>query len=147
MPYIQFLVHYIFLTKNKNGFISENIQQKIYDHIITKCNEKNINLLIVNGYINHLHCLISLNKKQSMNQVANLIKNATANWINENKLINEKFVWQENYLFVEINQLELNKVVSYIKKQKKYHLQQSLFDKIEELELKYNLQKKKIKTI
>ena len=51
----------------------------------------------INGYAEHLHCLISLGKEQSIAKVAQLIKGESSLWINKEQLTDEKFMWQNDY--------------------------------------------------
>jgi putative transposase len=64
----------VFSTKNREPFLSKEIRYDVHKHIIENCKEKNIFLQAINGHAEHLHCLISLGKEQTIAEVARLIK-------------------------------------------------------------------------
>jgi len=61
-------------NKKRQPFLTKEIRTKLHLHIIENCKEKNIFLQAINGFTDHLHCLISLGKEQSIAKVAQLIK-------------------------------------------------------------------------
>ncbi|MFN8207903.1 MAG: transposase [Bacteroidales bacterium] len=111
----------------------------MHQHIISNCKEKKIFLQEVNGYTEHVHCLISLGRDQTIAQVAQLIKGESSFWINKNDLMPEKFTWQDDYWAVSVGESELSKIVNYIKNQESHHEQKPFTDEVEELEAKYGL--------
>ncbi len=74
MAFVRVWIHLVFSTKNREPFLEKNIRYKVQKHIIANCEEKHIYLQAINGYKDHLHCLISLGREQSIAKVAQLIK-------------------------------------------------------------------------
>lgn len=116
MSYVKIWAHLVFSTKNRHPYLTKNIHYKLQNHIIENCKEKSIFLKAINGYTEHLHCLISIGKEQSIAKIAQLIKAESANWINKNKLVKEMFIWQDDYFAVSVSESDLERVSSYIKK-------------------------------
>jgi putative transposase len=139
MSYIRIWVHLVFSTKVRAPFITKDIRSKVHQHIISNCKEKKIFLQAVNGYTEHLHCLISLGRDQTIAQVAQLIKGESSFWINKNELIPEKFTWQDDYWAVSVGESELNRIIKYIKNQESHHEQKPFTDEVEEMVAKYGL--------
>lgn len=98
---------------------------------------KNIFLEAANGYQEHMHCLISLNKTHSIGETAQLIRGETSFWINKNKLINEKFVWQDDYWAVGISESQVDAVKSYIFRQEEHHKYKPFTEEVDEFMKKY----------
>lgn len=103
MSYVKIWVHLVFATKNREPLLTKNIRSKIYNHIVENCIEKSIFLQTINVHIDYLHCLISLGKDQSIAKVAQLIKGESSFWINKNQLIEERFIWQDDYFAVSVS--------------------------------------------
>jgi len=59
--------------------------------------EKQIHVDFINGYVDHVHLLISLNADQTIAKTVQLIKGESSFWINKNNLCSEKFEWQGDY--------------------------------------------------
>jgi REP element-mobilizing transposase RayT len=67
MSWVRIWVHLVFSTKNRIPFLHTAIRQKVFQHIKQNAEKKDIYLDSVNGWSDHAHCLISLNK--NMKQV------------------------------------------------------------------------------
>ena len=53
--------------------------------------------------------------------MAQLIKGESAFWINQNRLIKGKFVWQDDYWAVSVSESHLQVVREYIRNQEEHH--------------------------
>lgn len=138
MSYVRIWVHLVFATKNREPLLTKNIRDKIHNHIIENCKEKSIFLQAINGYTDHLHCLISLGKDQSIAKVAQLIKGESSFWINKNSIASSPFMWQDDYFAVSVSESNVQKVVSYIKNQEIHHSKKSFEDEVNEFIEKYD---------
>ena len=137
MSYVRIWVHLVFSTKNRQPWLHKKLRYEIQKHIMENCSEKKIFLQIINGYTEHLHCLISLGKDQCISNVAQLIKGESSFWINNNNLISDKFYWQDDYFAVSVSESQVKRVIEYIKNQKKHHSKKSFAEEAEEFIKKY----------
>src|SRR4051812_272584 len=117
MSFVKIWVHLVFSTKNREPWLKDEIRYKVHKHIIQNCKDKKIFLQTINGYTDHLHCLISLGKDQSISKIAQLIKGESSSWINKNNIMSEKFSWQDDYFAVSVSESQVDIVVRYIKNQ------------------------------
>ncbi len=106
-------------------------------HIKENAKEKDIWLDTVNGYHEHVHCLLSLNKEQSICKVTQLIKGESSNWINKNNILNGKFHWQDDYWAVGVSESHVALVRNYIHNQEEHHKKQTFAEEIERFMYKY----------
>jgi len=74
MSFIKVYVHYVWSTKNREPLLSADIRFALFNHIRENARKKNIFIDFINGYIDHVHCLISLNDDLSIGKIAQLIK-------------------------------------------------------------------------
>ena len=138
MSWVRVWVHLVFSTKNKEPFLqTEEIRKKVFQHIKQNAEEKDIWLDCINGYHDHVHCLISLNKDQTISKVAQLIKGESSFWINQAKLTDTKFTWQDDYWAVSVSESHLKSVRDYIFKQEEHHIKKSFADEVNEFMEKY----------
>jgi len=134
MSWVRVYIHIIFSTKNREPFLnSSDLRKKVFQHIKQNASEKDIWLDCVNGWQEHAHCLISLGKEQIISKVAQLIKGESSFWINQNKLTENKFVWQDDYWAVGVSESHLQSVRDYIHNQEKHHSKKSFTDEVNEL--------------
>ena len=138
MSWVRIWLHLVFSTSNKEPFLkTEEIRKKVFQHIKQNTEEKGIWLDCINGYKDHAHCLISLNKDQTISKIVQLIKGESSFWINQNKLTEDKFGWQDDYWAVSVSESYLKPVRDYIHKQEDHHLVKSFDDEINEFMKKY----------
>ncbi len=137
MSYATIWVHLVFATKYREPLLPKKIRYQVQKHIITNCSKKDIFLQAINGFTEHIHCLISLGKEQSIANVAQLIKGESSHWINETKLTSDYFSWQDDYYAVSVSHSQLDRVVRYIKNQEAHHSKKSFDEEVEEFMIKY----------
>lgn len=82
---------------------------------------KNIWLDDINGYQDHLHCLISLNKDQSISKTAQLIKGESSFWTNKNHLAKNKFISQDDYWAVSVSENHIIEYRKHIEQQEEHY--------------------------
>ena len=138
MSYLKIWIHLVFSTKNREPYLTKDIRKIVHEHIIQNCKDKEIFILAVNGYTDHLHCLISLGKEQSIAKIAQLIKGESSFWINKNNLCSSKFSWQDDYFAVSVSESQVDTVKKYIQNQEEHHSKTSFSVEVEEFMKKYN---------
>ncbi len=97
MPFVSIWVHVVWSTKNRYPFLKKEIRSKVFAHIKDNAKAKGVFLDRVNGYMDHVHCLISLGTEQNIAKVVQLIKGESSFWIYKNSLCPQKFEWQQEY--------------------------------------------------
>jgi putative transposase len=137
MSFVRIWVHLVFSTYNREPWLTKEIRHAVIKHIIGNCKEKEIFLQAIDGYTDHLHCLISLGKDQNIAKVSQLIKGESSLWINRQNLIEEKFSWQDDYFAVSVSESQVSKVIDYIMNQDSHHSKKSFDDEVKEFITKY----------
>ena len=140
MPFIKIWIHLVWATKNRKPLLNNDIRQKVFTHIRENAKSKNIHLDFVNGYTDHIHCLIALNQEQTIAKVVQLIKGESSFWINKNSICKEKFEWQDDYFAVSVSESGINKVRDYIKKQEEHHAKKTFQQEYDEFMEKYGFE-------
>ncbi|MBS4028781.1 MAG: IS200/IS605 family transposase [Ignavibacteriales bacterium] len=141
MSWVRVYIHMVFSTKNREPFLnSKELRKQVFQHIKQNAEEKEIWLDCVNGYSDHAHCLISLNKNQSISKVAQLIKGESSFWINQNNLTENKFMWQDDYWTVGVSESHLQQNREYIFQQEEHHRKTTFKEEVEEFMRKYGWQ-------
>jgi len=125
MPHISVCVHFVWTTKDRAPSLNEEIRHLIFDHIRENAKLKNIFIGAINGWLEHVHCLISLGSNQTIEDIMRLLKGESSFWINKNKLTKAKFHWQDEYFAVSVSESLLPAVRKYIDKQEQHHQSKS----------------------
>ena len=138
MSWVRVWIHLVFSTKNGIPFlISPGIRMKVFNHISENAKEKGIWIEAVNGHKEHVHCLVSLGKEQSISKIAKLIKGESSFWINKEKMISQKFLWQDDFWVVGVSESHKGAVENYIKNQEDHHRKKSFDEEVNEFMQKY----------
>lgn len=125
MPHIRVWIHFVWSTKNREPVLTKRIRHDVFKHIRENAHKKNIYIDFVGGYIDHIHCLISLGSDQKISKIMQLIKGESAFWINNNSLTQRKFSWQKEYFAVSVSETNMERVRDYIANQEEHHKKNS----------------------
>lgn len=138
MSWVRIWIHLVFSTKNGTSFLaSSETRNKVFEHISEYAREKGIWLDSVSGHKEHIHCLISLGKEQTISKVAQLIKGESSFWINKSRLISQKFSWQDDFWAVSVSESHMEAVRKYINNQEDHHRKKSFSEEVDEFMQKY----------
>jgi REP-associated tyrosine transposase len=122
MPYIRVWIHYVWSTKNREPVLIDKFRYPLLEHIKQNAVVKKIYLDRVNGYDDHLHCLVSLGSGQTLEKIAQLIKGESSYWFNNKSCFNSsKLEWQDEYWAVSVGGSQLGSVRAYIDNQATHH--------------------------
>jgi REP-associated tyrosine transposase len=125
---VQNYVHVVFSTKNREPFIDTEIEEELYAYMISICDSLESTVIQIGGYNDHVHILCSLSRKIALMKLLEEVKSHSSKWIKPKGEKYENFYWQHGYGAFSVSSKDLNKVINYIKNQKKHHSQHSFQD-------------------
>ncbi len=131
MPWVKIWIHFVWSTKNREPLLTEDIKQEVFQHIRENAEQKGIHLDFINGYLDHVHCLVSLGTDQTIEKVMQLIKGESSFWINKSRLCAGKFEWQDEYFAVSVSESVVENVRKYIANQENHHTSKSFDDELD----------------
>ena len=137
MSFVKIWIHLVIGTKNRTCFLNKDMRDKVIIHILDSSKEKDIHIDSINGYHDHLHCLISAGSEQSIAKIVNLIKGESSYWINKNNLSKPKFEWAHEYFAVSVSESMVDTVRKYIQNQESHHKVKTFTEEYEEFMQKY----------
>ena len=82
------------------------------------------------NYVNadHIHTIIDLPTKYSIEETVRLMKGGSSHWINKNRIIANNFSWGRGYGVFSVSQSNIQKVIKYINNQEEHHKKKSFMD-------------------
>lgn len=140
MPFIKIWVHLVWATKNREPLLTKDVRQKLFNHIKENGIAKGIYVDFVNGYADHVHCLISLNADQNISKVVQLLKGESSYWMNKNNLLSHKLEWQDEYFAVSVSESGINRLREYIRNQETHHAKKTFQQEYDEFITKYGFE-------
>ena len=121
MAFVKIMIHAVWGTKNREPFLTKELRPVVIEHIRQNAKNKGLFIDRLNGYTEHLHCLMGLNADMSIAKAMQLIKGESAFWINKQELTKHKFEWADEYFAVSVRESMLDKVRAYIDGQEEHH--------------------------
>jgi len=118
-------VHLVFAVRNRENVLKKEIRPRIYEYIsgiLTSLGHKTI---AINGTSDHIHVFFGLNPSKSVSDTVHDIKRGSSLFINENKLVNGRFSWQEGYGGFTYSRSQVEDVYKYIQNQETHHAKRS----------------------
>jgi putative transposase len=112
----------------------------IFEHIRENARAKGIYVDHINGFSEHVHCLISMQAEQNIATIMNLLKGESSFWINRNIETKEKFYWQDEYFAVSLGHSQLESVREYIRNQEVHHAGKTFQQEYDEFIEKYGFE-------
>lgn len=140
MPFLKVWIHLIWSTKNREPILQQEIRHSLFTHIRENARAKGIYLDFINGYLEHVHTLISLGADQSIAKVAQLLKGESSHWANQQGLTTTKLEWQDEYIAVSVSESVVDSVREYIKNQEEHHRKIAFSEEYAEFMKKYGFE-------
>jgi len=138
--FTQLYIHLIFAVQNRKALINETIQHNVFSYLSGILTQRDHKSIIVNGTEDHVHLLIGLNPKESVSTLVHELKRCTTLYINQEKLCNFHFTWQEGYGAFSYSKSQLDVVYNYIANQKEHHQKKTFKDEYIQFLKKLNIE-------
>ena len=122
------LIHLIFSTKNREPFLTPEIDEELYPYMASIFRAMNSPALIINGTSDHIHTLFSLSRVTTIADIVEEVKSESSKWIKTKGKRFRRFHWQSGYGAFSIGQSQVPAVKRYITRQKEHHRRVSFQD-------------------
>ncbi len=132
IEYNNLYTHFILITKNRIPSIPEKNRQRIEKYITGIVNNNHSKLYAI--YVNpeHLHLLVSRSPRLSEEALATIVSESSEKFINDNKLSQGIFAWQQSASAFSVSKSDVDKVCKYILNQAEHHKKKSFQEEYED---------------
>jgi REP element-mobilizing transposase RayT len=113
--------HLVFSTKQRQPFIADAWQQRLFEYIGGIIRQQGGVLLAAGGMPDHVHLLAAINKSMSIADSLRDIKTNSSKWVHEEMPNLFGFAWQSGYGAFTVSQSALDSVRRYLAGQKEHH--------------------------
>jgi REP-associated tyrosine transposase len=133
-------LHLIWATLNRERMLFGDAASKVSNFLSQYAESKGIFMRV--NYVNpeHVHALVDLPTRYSIEEVFKLLKGASSHWINQNRLLRGKFFWGRGYGVFSVSQSNVDAVGPYIATQEAHHRKRTFLEEYEDLVRRYGLQ-------
>ncbi|MGQ1784675.1 MULTISPECIES: IS200/IS605 family transposase [unclassified Saccharicrinis] len=123
--FTQIYIQLVFSPFHREALLVDKIRPRVFEYmggIIRTLNHKSI---IINGMKDHVHLLVGLNPKVSVSDTVKEVKRLSSIFINDLKVFNGRFQWQEGFGAFSYGRSQLDDIYNYVKNQEDHHQKQS----------------------
>ncbi|MBM4169574.1 MAG: IS200/IS605 family transposase [Ignavibacteria bacterium] len=121
--------HFIWATKHRRQILEPDIEEFVRIAITNKGEELGIEIIELNGTLDHVHVLVKSSPLLSPSEIAKFLKGSTSYYVNHVNLRDDptrRLYWQDGYGVITVSSTGVAKVRSYIGNQKKHHADRSV---------------------
>ncbi|HTH54957.1 MAG TPA: IS200/IS605 family transposase [Cyclobacteriaceae bacterium] len=126
--YTQIHIQAVFAVKKRMCLIQSEWKNELYKYITGIIQKNNHKVLAINGVSDHVHVFFGLRPTQALSDLMQDIKGSSSKFINDQRLVNGHFEWQEGYGAFSYAKSQVATVINYIKNQEIHHMHMSFQD-------------------
>jgi putative transposase len=131
--YTQIHLQFVFAVQFRVALIQDDWKDELYKYITGIVQTHKHKLLIINGMPDHLHMLVGMRPAQSISELLQDVKGGSSLWVNERRLTQERFQWQQGFGAFSYSKKDLPNVIEYIKNQQQHHHQKTFMEEYKDL--------------
>jgi len=113
--------HLIFSTKNRERWIGEEIEERVWAYLGGVARENGLTAIMAGGIENHVHLLVGMRPTMTVSKALQLLKGASSHWLHETFPKLRLFQWQDGYGAFTVSKSQIPDVVEYIRQQREHH--------------------------
>ena len=132
IEYHNLYTHFILVTKNRIPFIAVKNRERVEKYITGIVNNNNSKLYSIYANPEHIYILASRAPRLSEEVLTTIIADSSSKFINDNKLSQGVFAWQDSASAFSVSKSDVNKVCKYILNQPHHHRKISFAEEYDE---------------
>ncbi len=140
--YTQIHIQAVFTVQHKDCVIKKTWKDELYKYITGIIQNHGHKVLAINGMPDHIHVFFGMRPNQSLSDLMQDIKGDSSKWINQKKLVQARFSWQEGYGAFSYSKSHVDSVIEYIKNQDIHHRKKTFIEEyhdfLEKFEVDYD---------
>lgn len=132
IEYNNLYTHFIFTTLHRLPLISEKHRERIEKYITGIVNNNDSQLYAIYANPEHVHFLVSRSPRLSEETLASIVADSSQKFINQNRLCEGQFTWQDSASAFSVSKSDIDKVCKYILNQPEHHRKVSFAEEYDE---------------
>ncbi|HZK93286.1 MAG TPA: transposase [Prolixibacteraceae bacterium] len=123
--FISCLMHVVVGTHGQRSFLTAEVRSQLSTYLTVVAKSKGMKLVALGGTENHLHVLLALPSKLSVESAILPLKQSSTTWIRQNFEALRAFSWATGFAAFSISRSQLDSTLLYIQNQEQYHWKKS----------------------
>ncbi len=113
--------HVIFSTKNREPWIKQEFEQRIWEYLGGIARNNGMTALCIGGVEDHVHILLRIPPILAVSKAMQLLKGGSSHWIHDTFPELSSFGWQDDYGAFTVSQSAMEDTKRYIQHQREHH--------------------------
>jgi len=123
--FISCLLHVVIGTNGQRNFLTADVRSQLSTYLSAVAKSKGMKLVALGGTENHMHILLALPSKLSVESAILPLKQSSTTWIRQNFEALRSFSWATGFAAFSISRSQLDSTLLYIQNQEQYHWKKS----------------------
>ena len=140
--YSRIYIQLVFAVKGRQCLIHHSFREELQKYISGIIEKRNTKLIAIYCMPDHAHLLIGMKPSISLSDLVRDIKAGSSKFINDNRLVKEKFEWQKGFGAFSYGHSQLDIIIRYINNQEAHHIKNKFKDEyvlfLKKFEIDYN---------
>lgn len=120
MPFWRTYYHLVWATKKRAPLIVPDVEPELHDYLRNKAREIGVRVYALNGWVDHVHLIVSIPPKSSVADVVKRLKGASAFHVNQSSGNEDRFAWQRGYGVLTLGERQRGRAEAYVHRQKEH---------------------------
>ncbi|MCJ7715983.1 MAG: IS200/IS605 family transposase [Anaerolineales bacterium] len=121
MPYCKLYYHLVWGIKNREPYITSEIEPMLFNFIRSKTIGMGGIVYALNGIEDHIHLVAHIPRTAPVSQFIGKIKGYSSTRLNKTVIGVGHFYWQAEYSAFTISEMIVPKIIRYVEMQKYHH--------------------------
>ena len=123
--FISCLIHVVIGTHGQRSFLTSDVRSQLSTYLSAVAKSKGMKLVALGGTENHVHFLLALPSKLSVESAILPLKQSSTTWLRQNFDFLRSFSWATGFAAFSISRSQLDSTLLYIQNQEQYHWKKS----------------------
>lgn len=123
--FISCLMHVVVGTYRQKNFLTAEIRSQLHSYMAAVSKSKGMNMVALGGAENHIHFLVALPAKLSVESSILHLKQSSTTWLRQNFELLRFFSWDKGFAAFSISRSQLDGTLLYIQNQEQFHWNKS----------------------
>jgi REP element-mobilizing transposase RayT len=126
--------HIVTATKHRERIITPEVEEILYPLMRTKAKDLGAKILVMGGVEDHVHMAVRIPPKLAVADFVGKVKADSSRVIKKKLRWLDEFKWQKGYGGFTISSFDMQRVLDYVRDQKKHHRDGTLWELMEKIE-------------
>ena len=119
--YSQIYIQIVFAVQARQYLIQRQNKERLHKYVTGVVIQRGQKLLAVHCMPDHTHLVLGLKPSIALSDLVRDVKNASANFINNERWVLGRFSWQEGFGAFSYGHSQLTRIIRYVRDQEKHH--------------------------